>query len=145
MVISTGRRMLSIRSPETLSQNHQRGLSVGKLLIILFTAPWQSENTDTVYELAKAALLEGHEATVFCDIDATYNLMASQILANRTTPAGKMAQLIEMGVQVLACQESARLRGIDVEKNLVKGAVKSSLGRLAIELMEKHDRAVAFG
>ena len=118
---------------------------MGKLLIVLFTAPWQSENTDTVYDLTKAALQEGHEVTVFCDVDATYNLMASQILSNQTTPAGKMVQLIEMGVQVLACQESARLRGIDVEKNLVKGAVKSSLGRLAIELMEKHDRVVAFG
>jgi len=118
---------------------------VGKLLIILFTPPWQSENTDTAYELAKAALEEDHEVTVFCDIDATYNLMASQMPPNQTTPAGKMAQLIEKGVRILACQESARLRGIDVEKNLLKGAVKSSLGTLAFELAEKHDRVIGFG
>jgi len=120
-------------------------MSVGRLLIILFTPPWQSENTDTVYEFAKAALEEGHEVTVFCDIDATYNLMASQILADQTAPAGKIAKLIEMGARVLACQESARLRGIDLKKNLVRGVVKSSLGQLAIELAEKHDRVVAFG
>ena len=47
--------------------------------------------------------------------------------------------------RVLACQESARLRGIDLKKNLVRGVVKSSLGQLAIELAEKHDRVVAFG
>jgi len=117
---------------------------VGKLLIILFSPPWQSENTDTVFEFAKAAMKEGHEVSVFCDIDATYNLMASQILSDQTTPAGKIVQLIEMGVQVLACGESARLRGIDLQTNLIKGAVKSSLGRLA-ELIEKHDRIVAFG
>jgi len=127
-------------------RKHKRWcMSVGRLLIILFTPPWQSENTDTVYEFAKAALEEGHEVTVFCDIDATYNLMASQILADQTAPAGKIAKLIEMGARVLACQESARLRGIDLKKNLVRGVVKSSLGQLAIELAEKHDRVVAFG
>jgi len=117
---------------------------MGKLLIILFSPPLQSQNTDTVYELAKAAVEMGHEVTVFCDIDATYNLLASQILPNKTTPAGKIAQLIKIGVQVLVCRESARLRGIDLQKNLTEGVVESSLGRLA-ELMEEHDRIVAFG
>jgi len=117
---------------------------MGKLLIILFSPPWQSENTDTVYEFSKAALEEGHDVTVFCDIDAAYNLMASQILPNQTTPTGKMAQLIKAGVHVLVCRESARLRGIDTQKNLIEGVVESSLGRLA-ELMEKNDRIVAFG
>ncbi len=104
----------------------------------------QSQNTDTVYELAKAAVEMGHEVTVFCDVDATYNLMASQILPDKPTPTWKMAQLIETGMHVLACGESARLRGIDVKNNLIKGAVRSSLGRLA-ELMEQHDRVIAFG
>lgn len=117
---------------------------MGRLLLILFSPPWQSENTDTVYEFARAALEEGHEVTVFCDIDALYNLMTSQILPNMATPAGKMAKLIEIGVQIQACGESARLRGIDLQTNLIKGAVRSSLGKLA-ESMEKHDRIVAFG
>jgi len=117
---------------------------VGKLLIILFSPPWQSENTDTIYEFTKAAIEEGHEVTIFCDIDATYNLLSSQILPDRTTPASKIAKLIKMGTQVLACRESARLRGIDVQKNLIEGAVSSSLGKLA-ELMEKQDRILAFG
>jgi len=117
---------------------------MGKLLIILFSPPLQSQDTDTVYELAKAALEIGHEVTVFCDIDATYNLMASQVLPDQTTPASKVAQLIKAGVHILACRESARLRGIDVQKNLIEGVVEGSLGRLA-ELMEEADRIVAFG
>jgi len=117
---------------------------MGKLLIILFSPPLQSQNTDTVYELAKAAVEMGHEVTVFCDVDATYNLLASQILPNQTTPAGKVAQLIKKGVHVLACRESARVRGIDLKRDLIEGVVESSLGRLA-ELMEQHDRIVAFG
>lgn len=117
---------------------------MAKLLIIMFSPPWQSENTDTVYEFARAAMEEGHEVTVFCDIDATYNLLSRQILSNQTTPANKIAQLIKAGVQVLACRESARLRGIDVERDFMEGVVKSSLGRLT-ELMEQHDRIVAFG
>jgi len=117
---------------------------MGKLLIILFTPPMQSQNTDTVYEFAKAASEEGHEVTVFCDIDATYNLVESQILPDQTTPASKIAQLIKRGVQVLACRESARLRGIDLQKNLMEGVVESSLGRLA-ELIEEYDRIITFG
>ena len=117
---------------------------MGKLLIILFTAPWQSENTDTVYELAKAAVKEGHEVVVFCDIDGVYNLMASQIIPNQTTPASKMAQLIDIGVEIHACSESARLRGIAPQTGLLKGAVRSSLGRCS-ELVETYDRIVAFG
>jgi len=118
--------------------------NMGKLLIILFSPPMQSQDTDTVFEFAKAAMEEGHEVTVFCDTDATYNLMASQILPDQITPASKMDQLIKAGVHVLVCRESARLRGIDVQKNLIEGVVESSLGRLA-ELMEKHDRIIAFG
>jgi len=117
---------------------------MGKLLIILFSSPMQSQNTDTVYELARSADEMGHEATVFCDIDAIYNLLSSQILPNQTTPASKIAQLIKTGVRVLACRESARLRGIDPQKNLIQGVVESSLGKLA-ELMEEADRVVAFG
>jgi len=116
---------------------------MGKLLIVLFSPPMQSQNTDTVYEFAKAALEEGHEVTVFCDIDAVYNLIASQILPDKTTPASKIAQLIKAGVQILVCRESARQRGIDTRKNLIEGVVESSLGKLA-ELMEEHDRIVAF-
>lgn len=117
---------------------------MGKLLIVLFTPPMQSQNTDTVYELAKAAIEEGHEVTVFFDADATYNLMASQTVPNQATPAGKMAQLIKIGVRALVCAESARLRGIDLQTNLIQGTVRSSLGKLT-ELMEQHDRIITFG
>jgi len=117
---------------------------LGKLLIILFTPPWQSENADTVFEFANAAIEEGHEVTIFCDIDATYNLMKGQLQPSQTTPAGKMTQLIKQGAHILACRESARLRGIDAKTGFIEGAVESSLGRLT-ELMEKHDRIVAFG
>ena len=115
-----------------------------KLLIILFSPPTETQNTDTVWELSKAAVKVNHEVTIFCDADATYNLLASQILPNKITPASRIAELIEMGVQVLACRESARMRGIDTKKDFIQGVVGSSLGGLA-ELMEQHDRIVAFG
>lgn len=117
---------------------------MGKLLIILFSPPLQSQNTDTVFEFAEAALEKGHEVTVFCDIDATYNLLTKQVSPDYASPAGKIAQLVRTGVHVLACRESARIRGIDVKADCIEGVVESSLGRLA-ELMEQHDRVVAFG
>jgi sulfur relay (sulfurtransferase) complex TusBCD TusD component (DsrE family) len=116
---------------------------LGKLLIILFSSPMQFQNTDTIYEFAKAAVEKDHEVTVFCDIDAVYNLMASQILPDQKTPAKKLAELINKGVHFLACKESARLRGIHSKKALIKGAVESSLGELTV-LMDEADRVVAF-
>ena len=103
----------------------------------------QYQNTDTVYEFAKAAVEESYEVTVFCDVDAVYNLMASQILQDQKTPAKKLAELITKGVHFLVCRESARLRGIDSKEALIKGAIESSLGELAL-LMDQSDRVVAF-
>jgi sulfur relay (sulfurtransferase) complex TusBCD TusD component (DsrE family) len=118
-------------------------LNMGKLLIIVFCLPLQSENVHTFYEFARAAIEEGHQVTVFCNGDATYSLVASQILREQATPSSKMSHLIKIGAKVLICQESARLRGIDLQKNLIEGAVRSSLGKLA-DLIEQNDRVVAF-
>ena len=112
--------------------------------MVLFSSPMQFQNTDTVYELAKAAVEEGHEVTVFCDVDAVYNLMATQILPDQKTPAKKLAELITKGVCFLVCRESARLRGLDSKTALIKGAIESSLGALAL-LMDQSDRVIAFG
>ena len=117
---------------------------MGKLLIILFSPGTQSQNIETVYELARIAVETGHGVTVFCDADATCSLLAKQTLRNEKAVADKIAYLIEHGVQVLACRESARLRGINTKKDVVQGVVESSLGGLA-ELMEQHDRIAAFG
>jgi len=102
----------------------------------------QFQSTDTVFNFAEAAVKLGHEVTIFCDTDAIYNLKASQVLPEEETPAAKMAQLVKKGVRVLACMESARLRGIS-KKELIRGVRESSLARLA-ELMEESDRVIAF-
>jgi len=72
-----------------------------------------------------------------------YNLVSSQILPDQMTPAKKLAKLIDARVRILVCQQSARLRGVDVEKALIRGVVKSSLGQLA-QLMEDSDRVISF-
>lgn len=112
---------------------------MGKLLIILFSSPLQSENTDTVCKLASEAVEEGHKVTVFFDVEAIYSL-----LKNQSAKASKIAELIMKGARVLLCRESARIRGIDTKNGLIEGVVESSLGKLA-ELMEEQDRVIAFG
>jgi sulfur relay (sulfurtransferase) complex TusBCD TusD component (DsrE family) len=117
---------------------------MGKLLLILFSPGPESQNIETAYELARAAVASGHKVTVFCDADANYSLVAKQAHPDTIAAADKMVYLIGHGVPVLACRESARLRGIDTKKDFVKGVVDSSLGKLT-ELMEQHERIVAFG
>jgi len=112
---------------------------MGKLLIILFSPPLQSENANTACRLASAAVEEGHKVTVFFDVEAVYNLMKSQ-----SDQTKEIEELIEKGAKVLLCRESARIRGIDIKSGLIEGVVESSLGKLA-ELMEEQDRVIAFG
>ena len=112
---------------------------MAKLLIILFSPPLQSENTNAACMLANAALEEGHEVTIFFDVEGTYNLMRSQ-----NVQATKIAELIKKGVKVLLCRESARIRGIYTGGGLIEGVTESSLGKLA-ELLEEQDRVIAFG
>lgn len=120
------------------------GCVMGKLLLILFSPGPESQNIDTAGELARAAVASGCKVTVFCDADANYSLVAKQVHPDKMAAAHKMAYLIEHGVPVLACRESARLRGIDTKKDFVKGVIDSSLGKLT-ELMEQHDRIATFG
>ncbi|MGD8505426.1 MAG: DsrE family protein [Candidatus Bathyarchaeota archaeon] len=115
---------------------------MGKLLIALFSSPVQFQNANTAFNFAKAAVKQGHRVTIFCDLDAVYTLKASQISHDEETPTAKLAKLVEEGVHVLACMESARLRGIAKEE-LIHGVEQSSLARL-VELMEESDRVVAF-
>ena len=115
---------------------------MSKLLIIMFSSPTQFQNTDTVFNFADTAVKLGHEVTIFCDIDGVYSLNSSQILADEKNPATKVTQLMEKGVQVLACMESARVRGM-IKRELIHGVKESSLARLT-ELMEESDRIVAF-
>ena len=112
---------------------------MGKLLIILFSPPLQSENTNTACKLADAAVEEGHKVTVFFDVEAIYSLLKSQ-----SDQANEIAELIKKGAKVLLCRESARIRGVESGSGLIKGVVESSLGKLA-ELMEEQDRVIAFG
>jgi sulfur relay (sulfurtransferase) complex TusBCD TusD component (DsrE family) len=112
---------------------------MGKLLIILFSPPLQSENTDTACMLANAAVEERHRVTVFFDVEATYNLMK-----NQSDQASKIAGMVKKGVKVLLCRESARIRGIDTKSGLIEGVIENSLGKLA-ELLEEQDRVIALG
>lgn len=115
---------------------------MSKLLLVLFSSPMQFQSADTVFNFAEAAVRLGHEVTIFCDIDGVYSLKANQILPDEETSAAKVAQLIGKGVQVLACMESARLRGITKEE-FIHGVKESSLARF-VELVEECDRVMVF-
>jgi sulfur relay (sulfurtransferase) complex TusBCD TusD component (DsrE family) len=115
---------------------------MGKLLIVLFSSPMQFENSGTALNFAEAAVKLGHKVTIFCDIDGVYNLKAGQPPSNEETPAAKITHLMERGVEVVACMESARLRGMGKEE-LIHGVKHGSLAMFA-ELLEESDRTVAF-
>lgn len=115
---------------------------MGKLLILLFSSLMQFQNPLTVLNFAEAAVKLGHEVTIFCDIDAVYNLRASKNSPGGETPEAKFAKLMENDVQVLVCLESARLRGV-TGKEFIHGVKESSLAKM-VELMEESDKVLTF-
>ena len=104
----------------------------------------QFYNTQTAFNLAKTARGLGHEVTIFCDGDGVYNLMKCRAIPAERDLTEKVHELVKSGVRLLLCIESARIRGINVENDLVEGSIVSRLSELS-KLIVECDKTVAFG
>ncbi len=71
-----------------------------KLGILLTTSP-ESENTNTVIEISKAARDEGHEVSIFLMYDGVYNVNKKEF-----------AELAGKGVDIAICAFNAEQRKI---------------------------------
>jgi sulfur relay (sulfurtransferase) complex TusBCD TusD component (DsrE family) len=93
-----------------------------KLLILLCDSPFQNESVDHAIELTKAALGKGHGASVFLMMDGVYNPHTSQNGEpfNMSSVSDRLAELVQLGVEISACRVCTELRGIG-EENLPKG------------------------
>src|SRR5659263_445845 len=71
-----------------------------KLGILLTTSP-ESENTNTVIEISKAAREEGHDVSIFLMYDGVYNVNLKEFVA-----------LVDKGVDITICAFNAEQRNV---------------------------------
>lgn len=87
--------------------------------------------------LAEAALLRGHEVTLFFSDRSVGFLVPGG-------DGGDYSELHTRGTRLLACRTSVVASGLPSEGGFVEGVEMSSLGELAT-LFDDHDRVVFLG
>lgn len=81
-----------------------------KLGILLTTSP-ESENTNTVIAISKAAREEGHEVSIFLMYDGVYNVNIKEFAA-----------LVDKGVDIAICAFNAEQRKIGKVDGILFGS-----------------------
>lgn len=119
---------------------------MGKLAIYITSGPYSLQNSDTVYQLAKAALDRGHEVIgIYEQADGVYNLNKNiKPLAEDRDIAKQLEELAKLGVKLKGCPVCAYYRGVQSEDLLVEGATYEGLWAVA-ELMLECDRFISLG
>ena len=119
---------------------------MGILSILLTTGPYTSQNTDTVIEIAKAAVKKGHEVMgiyLFMDGVLNTNKDIDSLSDEERNIARLLEELTAMGIKIFSCPVCCSYRGIKDEKLLIEGATFDGLGGLS-ELVLDSDRFLVF-
>lgn len=119
---------------------------MGKIAFLLMTSPYSFQNTDTVINLAKAALKTGHEVTgIYLYTDGVYNTVKDIKPSDdrdRNIP-DLFKELISKGVPVVSCPICAEYRGTMGKEKIIEGSGFDGLGALS-EFVEDSDRILIF-
>jgi sulfur relay (sulfurtransferase) complex TusBCD TusD component (DsrE family) len=112
-------------------------ITMATISFLFFSGPYQSESSETVVELAKAALAKGIKVKIFCYMDAVNCVMTIQKEVPGVTNIEKQfRELIAKGVEVRLCTLCMLVRGT---KDTIQGATKAGTPDIA-EMAEGSDR-----
>ncbi len=120
---------------------------MGRLAIYVTSGPYSLQNSDTAYQLAKAALARGHEVIgIYEQVDGVFNLNKNITPLEETDRniAKQLEELAKLGVKIMGCPVCANYRGVQSEDLLVEGATFEGLGAVA-DLVLECDRFVSLG
>ena len=113
-----------------------------RLGILLFTTPYSSENTDTAIKIARSALNQGHDVTIFAYGDSVHSFTKGQKATGITNAGSEFQMLLDRGLKVELCGTCLNFRGIGKEL-IIKGAEPSSMRNLCT-LIDDCDRFLTF-
>jgi len=120
---------------------------MGKLAIFVTSGPYTLQNSDTVYQMAKAAIERGHEVIgIYEQVDGVYNFNKNITPLEETDRniAKQLEELAKMGVKLQGCPVCASYRGVQSEDLLIEGASFEGLGAVA-DMVLDCDRFVSLG
>jgi sulfur relay (sulfurtransferase) complex TusBCD TusD component (DsrE family) len=107
--------------------------------LLFFSGPYQSESSETVIELAKAALKKGMTVKIFCYMDAVSCVKTGQ----KKVPAvanmeEEFRNIIEKGAEVRLCTLCMLVRGTG---DFIEGAKRAGTPDIA-DIVEESDRVL---
>jgi len=110
---------------------------LGKLLMILGKPPFHYELVGHCFQLARAAVEEGHKVSIFLFMDGVYNLLNTQSgdIFKVKTAHEEINDLVELGVKVTCCKLCTELRGVTGHLKSEKVNV-TGIGELNDEFMD---------
>jgi tRNA 2-thiouridine synthesizing protein D len=119
---------------------------MGKLAIVLLTAPYTDQNSEAVINLAKAAIKKGHEVIgIYTNADGVYNV--NKHIRPTEKGARNVAELFQelgdLGIKIICCPICATFRGVKKDDQLIDNASFEGLGAFA-ELVDECDVLVSF-
>ncbi|MFX1506019.1 MAG: DsrE family protein [Promethearchaeota archaeon] len=92
---------------------------MGKIGMLFFSGPHQSQAPETVIELANAALDKGHEVQIFCYMDAVNVVLENQKKVEGIFDVeGGFQKIVEKGALIRLCSLCLLVRG--TSKNCMK-------------------------
>ena len=117
-----------------------------KFAFLLTLAPYTTQDADTVINMAKAVLEEGHEISgIYLYVDGVYN--AFNKIDPKSEEERNIAKMFEelaaQGVPIKVCPVCGNYRGINEESMLITGAEFDGLGGMA-EIFEDADKVICF-
>ncbi len=113
--------------------------------ILLLSGPYTYQNSETLYELARAAVEKGHEVKVFLFVDGVNNAKLGQDPDPDRPMNDRLQELADMGVEFQACGLCTSARGFDQGgADFISGVEVTGLTELA-EIVGECDRFITLG
>jgi len=110
---------------------------------ILSKSPLQYQNEETMYNLAKAAIDDGHQVSIFLFLDGVYGAVKHQAHPEITIlPKDRLAELVNKNANILICGTCTNVRGLENGKEFIDGIKIGGLADFALMLGEV-DRLVS--
>jgi tRNA 2-thiouridine synthesizing protein D len=118
---------------------------MGKLALYITSGPYTFQNTDTLYQIVKAAIKKGHEVIgIYAQTDGVYNFNSTIDSRDDRNISKMLEEIADLGVKLYVCPVCASFRGITSEDTLIKGATFDGLGAIS-ELILDCDRFISLG
>jgi tRNA 2-thiouridine synthesizing protein D len=107
------------------------------------TGPYTSQNIDTVYELARRLLNQGHSVALFLYEDGVFNIKKNIQSPQERNIKDRMAELTARGAVLRACGTCSKFRGQGKE-DIIENSKLAGLAVL-VDFINQSDRFISFG